>query len=58
MPKSYVWTSGKWRKRKTRAFAVRGVHLVHLTVGVAFYLGILLAREETRRAATSAPLRT
>mmetsp|Transcript_6468 Transcript_6468/g.26204 ORF Transcript_6468/g.26204 Transcript_6468/m.26204 type:complete len:497 (+) Transcript_6468:183-1673(+) len=58
MPKSYVWTSGKWRKQRTRTFAVGRVHWVHPTSGEAFYLRILLAREETRGAKTFEALRT
>ena len=59
MPKTHVFKANNWRSRKRNiGVAVGRVHWVHPSVGEAFYLRILLAREEMRGAKDSKAMRT
>jgi hypothetical protein len=58
MPKTHVFKANNWRPRKTNTAAVGRVHWVHPSVGEAFYLRILLAREEMRGAKDFKAMRT
>ena len=58
MPKTHVFKANAWRPRKTNTTAVGRLHWVHPSVGEAFYLRILLAREEMRGAKDFKAMRT